>query len=124
MHAETLQTQRIANATSNSLGLGKVILIKLLSEEKNKFFHNPIEVAKAIQIGITNKYLNKIKEIRTNRIKGLIAVEMKDKEPAIMKKLLETKQLGKWTVTCYLPNNMYKMGVIPSISIDAKVEEI
>ena len=124
-HAETPQTQRITNATSNSLGVGKVILIKPLSEEKNKFFYNPIEVAKAIQVGITNKYPDKIKEIRTNRIKGLIAVEMKDKEPAIMKKLLEMKQLGKWTVTCYLPNSdVYKMGVIAPISIEAKVDEI
>ena len=114
-----------SNATMNSLGLEKVLLIKPALEDKQQFFHNPIEIAKAIKASLFGSVSEKVKEIRTNHTKGVIAVELKEKDSLLMQKLLGIKQLGKWKVSCYMPNSdIYKLGVISPISTDVELEEI
>ena len=109
----------------NSLGLENVLLIKPGLEDKQQFFHNPIEIAKAMKTSLFGSVSEKVKEIRTNNTKGVIAVELKEKDSLLMQKLLGLKQLGKWKVSCYMPNSdIYKLRVISPISTDVELEEI
>ena len=108
------------NHTLNSQGENPVILI---SFQDTKILDNPILVAKLMKDSAFNKY--PIKDIRTNKKRKIIAVELMSTSDKMIKNLLKIDKLGTYPVTCRLPKNDHQTsGVIFPISTEITVEEI
>ena len=110
------------NKTLQSMGTGKVILIKPVGECGRDLMNDPIEIANVIH---ESPFGTLDMDIRTNKKKGLIVAELKTPDATTINKLLTIEKLGSWEVKCYLPNSdLYKVGVISSISINADLDTL
>ena len=109
------------NRTLSSIGLGKVILIKL---DDPKLLHNPVLLAKEINKSNFNDC--EIENVRTNKKKNLIIIEFKNSpDQERLRKLLSIDKIGTYKIQCSIPNSDSNVcGVISPISIDLEVKEI
>ena len=102
---------------------GTIILIKPEVENPQELINNPVEIVAAIEASKFGK-LN-IKDIKTNKRKGLLVAKIDHSSPAIVSELINVQCLGKWPVKCYIPNSeRYKSGVISPISSMADISKI
>jgi hypothetical protein len=124
LHVQTPHSSDDVNATLRSTGTGTVVIIKPSSDNINELMNDPIEIATIIKESLFGS-LN-MKDVRTNKKKGLIIAELKQQpNPEIMKNLLDITCLGSWQVKCYLPNSeIYKIGVISPVSVNTNMEKI
>ena len=112
------------NPTLESMGKNNVLLIRLQTENSKEILTNPILIHKLIYQSDFKKL--RIKDIRINKKKDIIAIEnseaLQDREIDILTKI---EKLGKFPVKCYIPNmEKYTYGVISPISLDIDLEEL
>lgn len=111
------------NSTLNSQGLHTVVIVKLTDVNSLNLINNPVLLSKEIQNSTFGTI--QVKDIRVNKRKNLIIVELDQPDHEIIQSLLKVTKLGRWTVECYLPNaDLYKSGVIAPVSTEADIEEI
>ena len=94
---------------------------------KISMFHRPEHFAKLIQESEFNKL--PIKDIRVNHKSRLAAVELEvgidTIDKTIINKILATKIIGDFKITCYIPNrDRYKCGVISPVGLESDLEKI
>jgi hypothetical protein len=105
------------NYTLNSSGEGKIILI---NPDDNDIFKYPSKFSAAFQNTLFGKA--NIKDIRINRLKGLIVVEVSNSSEIEKYNLLAVKQIGEWAVKCYRPiREVSRIGVIAPIDISEDI---
>ena len=114
----------LINPTLESMGKNNVILIKIQSDDNKEILTNPILINKLIYESDFKKL--RIKDIRINKKKDIIAIENSDplsvREIDILTKI---ENLGKYQTKCYIPNlEKYSYGVIGPISSDIDLEEL
>jgi hypothetical protein len=111
------QTKLPTNFTLNSSGEGKIILIR---PHDNDIFKYPSKFSAAFQKTLFGKVT--VKDIRTNRLKGLIIVEMANPNDIEKHNLLTVNHIGEWMVKCYRPmSEVTKSGVIAPIDISEDI---
>lgn len=111
------------NRTSQSMGKGTVILIKLKNEDSS-VLSNPFLVNNLI-MDSEFKQLN-IEDIRLNKMRNIIAVEAKNElSYEITEQMTKITKLGPFDVQCEVPNSdKFKYGVIQPISEDIDLDEL
>jgi hypothetical protein len=108
------------NYTLNSSGEGKIVIIK---PHDNDIFKYPSKFSTAFGKTLFGKA--KVKDIRINRLKGIIVVELQNTEEIAKYNLISVNQIGQWMVQCYRPLSEYsKTGVIAPIDISEDIIEI
>ena len=119
-----IDSQRTATDTQSGIACREtIILIKPEADKVNELMNDPIEIVTAIENSKFGK-LN-VKDIKTNKRKGLIVACVKEQSPAIIQELVNVKRIGKWKVDCYIPRkDRFKVGVISPISTGANVDKI
>jgi hypothetical protein len=101
----------------------RVILIRPANEDAKKMLTSPEQLCLAFEAP-PFKALN-IADIRVNRRKGVVAVELKEFDEATINSLLQLTQLGNWPVTCTQPNRgKFTYGVIGPIDIQSDVSTL
>jgi len=114
---QTRKTTLPNNATLSSEGLGKIILIRPTNDKFMSFTRSPIKFAKAFAETAFGKI--KTKDVRVNKIKNLVAVEMENPTQETTNILLQITKIGTWNVDCSLPiKDKLKFGVISPIQLD------
>jgi hypothetical protein len=109
-----------SNYTLNSSGKDKVVIIK--PEKGSDIFKYPTKFATAFDK--TNFGKASVKDIRTNRLKELIIVELNNPNDIEKLDLLKMTKIGDWTVSCYKPNSeILKSGVIAPIDINENIDD-
>ena len=112
------------NPTLESMGKNTVILIKFTKEDTKRIFANPILMQKLISESIFSTL--RIKDVRTNRMKNLIAVEAR--EPLTnsqIERLIPITKIGEYNIKCEIPNSdRYKHGVIYPIDENIPLDEL
>ena len=61
-----------------------------------------IGIARGIQSIIEEQ--NKLKDVRINRRRNIVAIELKVTDENMMQMLLHSRKFGKWEVKCFQPN--------------------
>ena len=111
------------NHTLASEGQGKVILIVPEAAKATELINDPIEVTEMMDQGIFGKM--KIEDVRINKRKLMIAVHVEDPTEVLIEEILATKKLGKWNVTCKIPNSdMFKYGIISPVHPSSNLDKI
>lgn len=119
---ETMKTP-VNNYTLASEGQGVVILVKPLGENYRDLINDPLEISELLDSSDFAKA--DLNDIRINKRKAIISIELKRREPAVIEKLLTITKLGKWNIQCYLPNtDKYISGVIWPIHINADLVKV
>ena len=104
------------NLTQQSQGKNTVVIIKPMGNEASKFMRDPVAIVKAINESEINKM--NIKDVRTNKRKEIIVVELQNENQLNLDTILELDMLGQCPIKCYIPNSeLYKVGVISPIDI-------
>ena len=106
------------NATMNSLGSNSVVLIEPKSSDLMK---NPLKMALAIANSPLKELQeeNHIKDIRTNKRRNLIVVELSKNHLESLETILKIDKLGDFEVEAHLPiTEAYKYGVISPVDTD------
>ena len=102
----------------------RTIVIKPIGEQSNKLLTDPVGLAKALDNSKFKEINNK--ELRLNRRRNILALEIKE-ETVEIEKFLEVSELGKWRVKCYVPGNNRGNSVsvvIKPIHHDVDLEEL
>ena len=113
------------NATLDSLGKRSVLFIEFAADDSRELLANPFKINKLIYNNDDFKRL-KIKDIRVNRKRNLIAIENENSlNNNIIEDLTSIHRLGEYNIRCYLPNSdIFVLGVIKPISIDVDLNEL
>ena len=112
------------NATYNSTGKNCVVLIY---PKGNELMNNPLKLAAAIDKSVIKHFQEegKIKEIRTNKKKNIIVVELSDRSEKTIQKILKIKTIGNFEVAAQLPmSDELRYGVISPIGTDVDIEHL
>lgn len=121
--SNTIKPLTPTNHTLQSIGKGTVILIKF-SDDDCKVLTNPILINKLI---VTSEFKHlKIKDIRPNNRKNILAIEaINPLTTEETEKLTNITKLGTYEVKCEVPNSdKFKYGVIYPISLDTDLLEL
>ena len=119
---EEIDRSRV-NHTVTSEGNGKVVLMKPTGSSSRNLFSRPVAFSKAFTevIGMEEK----IADIRVNKVKEVIAIELKESNKDQIDKLLKITAIKEWNVQFYLPyKEKLKHGVIQQIDKDVDLEEL
>ena len=113
--------------TLESTGKRSVILIQPLGEDGRDLLYNPVLTNELLydQSGIfCNKFV--IKDLRINKIKGIIAVEYSSNVPwEFLRSLTAVECLGEYRVKTYIPNSdLFSAGTISPVSLKLSTEKI
>ena len=109
-----------SNSTLSSMGQEKVVLIK---PENDAFFLNPLEVSSSLKNSPFAQI--KPKDVRTNKIKKILSIELEEKDKHMIPSFLKITRLGDWVVECYQPYSDSQIsGVIFPISETVNLEEL
>ena len=112
------------NLTLRSSGSKTTVVFKQTDNIKSPFSLDPISIAKSLKDLFPN---NEIKDVRINRRRNLVAVELKLPIIDNINKLLSIKNLGKWGVQGHQPASdlgTHCSGVIGPISKDVNLNEL
>ena len=110
-------------STTNVTDQETIIIIRPDQEIAKELINDPIEIVSAVDNSKFGK-LN-VTDIRTNKRKGLLVAHLKDATSSIVEELLKVQNLGKWKVSCYIPNkDKFKVGVISPINTNSDLEKI
>ena len=112
------------NNTVQSMGKGTVVLVKFQKQDTKNLLSNPILINKLIMNSDFN--ILRIKDIRKNIHRNLIAVEAENKlNSEEIQKLTSISKLGSYEVECELPNlDKFKTGVVYPISENIDLDEL
>ena len=111
------------NDTLASSGQGKVILITPEPRKAKDLINNPIEVTEMLDKGVFGKI--DVEDVRINKRKLIITVQIKDPTDAIIQEILATEKLGDWNIHCSIPNSdKFKYGVISPVHQSTDIEKI
>lgn len=111
------------NKTMESNKKGTTILLHPYGENASSFCQSPVAIAK----GLKNEPFNKIvpKDIRINKRRNIVAIELYETDTHNLKALLQATELGKFKVKCSQPlSDTVCYGVIGPIEEDIDVEEV
>ena len=108
------------NSTMESAGKGNVILI---TPESPRLINNPAEVARVLK---ESPFENVGKsDVRTNKKKNMIVIELKNPNEETKQSLLKVKNLDRWAVKCSQPiTEILTYGVIGPIDTDVNIDDI
>ena len=121
--AQPQPPNHLPTATANSLGSGKVLIIRPNDPNSREMIKQPVKFSRAIRDSPFSKF--PIKDVRTNQIRNHTVIEYIEITRPDMEKLLEVKKLGQWDVRCSMPNSdRLKFGVIRPIDVDEDLEDI
>ena len=118
----------IVNSTLRSQGSGSIVLVKIVEENHHQIINDPIKIAKLITNSIFD--IEEVKDIRTDKRRATIVIEMVKENTELVKQFLAVTQLELGTgelikVECCIPRNeMYKFGVISPVSTTTLMEEL
>jgi hypothetical protein len=117
------QQQPVENRTLASEGQGVVVIVKPTGEDTRTLFNDPIEITDLLDASDFGK--SYVKDIRINKKKAIITVELKKHDPAVIQNLLTITKLGTWDIQVYLPNtDKQRIGVISPVHIGADLLKI
>ena len=112
-----------SNKTLESDGEGIVIIVKPAENQARELINNPIELNRVITNSAFNKF--KMKDIRINKRRKIIVMELQERNPEIIKQLLAVRKMGDIDITSYVPDkDRYKYGVIYPVSTKVTMEEL
>ena len=115
-------SQSQSYASQSSDGRCSVILIKPTGENAKKLINNPVAIVKALKESSFSRFNDK--QVRINKRKELIAIDMKSSLEKIPE-LLRTDKIGNWPVYCYQPkSDVYRYGVIYPVDRNADLNEL
>ena len=98
--------------------------IIIITPDSGNLLNNPIKLAKALD---NSPFKKAIKDVRTNKRKNLIVLELSDTHTnnKTINDLLKINSLGECKVTCSQPiTGDTKLGVIYPVSLDVQPEEL
>ncbi len=111
------------NATLQSAGSGRTILVKPQGPNAMTFLKDPIGLAK----GIKNSPFGTVKDliVRPNPRRQLVALESPSFSGQNIANYLTISAIGKWAVRCYQPGSDIRVhGVFGPIEPNVSVEEV
>ena len=111
------------NKTIESFQKGNTIIIAPANDSDTNFCNSPI----AISRGLTKEPFNKVtpKDVRINKRRNIVAIELENKDIIHMQSLLDAKTLDKFEIKSYIPRaDTICSGVIGPIDKDQNVDEI
>ena len=112
-----------SNNTLESENEGTVLIVKPAAEQARELINNPIEINKQISNSEFSKH--KMKDIRINKRRKLIVMQLEEKSTKVIEKLLKVKKMGNVEITSYIPDkDRYKYGVVYPISIKVSMEQL
>jgi hypothetical protein len=107
------------NHTLNSSGEDRIVIIKI---EDSTIFTHPRKFSDLFEKTSFGKA--NVKDIQTNKLKGLIIVELLQSGEIEKHNLLSVTQIGDWKVICYKPNSdSIRSGVIAPIDITEDISD-
>ena len=116
----------VINSTLRSQNKGTIVFVKIVEENAQQVISNPIRIAKLIANSIFDT--KEVKDIRTDRRRATLVIELVNESPELTKKFLSVTSLGTdeiIKVECYLPRNeMFKYGVISPVNVTASTDEL
>ena len=102
---------------------GKTILIKPTSDNASTFCNSPVAITKALKESSFRKIIPK--DVRLNRRRNLLAIDLHDSDLNQMQNLLKTTQFGKYQVSCSQPlSECMVSGVIGPVETDISEAEL
>lgn len=108
------------NLTNCSTGENRIVIIQPEVNLRN-MMSSPGKFSKAFEKSDFGKA--KIKDIRTNFKRGLVIVELEAASNVQDFKLLDIKEIGEWTVRCYVPrSDKFTVGIISGIDVHETIE--
>ena len=115
------------NFTLDSTGKRCIILIKPLSHNGRDLIYDPILTNELIYES-SGPFSNqqKVKDLRINKVKGIITVEYSPTVPwSFIKGLTDVVHLGDYSVNCYIPNSdKFSTGTISPVSLRLTEEKV
>ena len=112
-----------SNSALNSEREGTVIIIKPAEAQSREIMNNPIELNRLITNSEFSKH--KMKDIRVNKRRKLIVMQLENKNAKAIQELLKIKKLGEVAITSYIPDkDKYKYGVINPVSIRVSTDQL
>ena len=111
------------NNTIRSQDQHRVIIIKPTGNNAEDLINNPFLLNKEMKSSSFAQAT--FADIRINKRKKIIVLELSERSDETLDKLLKEKKLGNYDIESYTPNrDKYKAGVIGPISVHVTTEEI
>ena len=121
MRKMNLQT---SNSTMNSMGTNNIVICRC---DDLSFLHNPLNLSKAIKSSLLQPMIDdgRIKEVRTNKKKNLIVLELSETGLKDLDAIINMNQIGPWKIQVDVPHmKRIKIGVISPIDVNMDLEEL
>lgn len=94
-----------------------------IGKDANSFSSSPVAIAKGLQSRPFN--LVTFKDIRINKRRNIVAVELHEDDNSHIQDILKATHLGKFQIKCYQPlSDLICSGVIGPVELDVTVKEI
>lgn len=101
----------------------RTVLIHPIDEQSKKMFISPEQLCIALESEPFQS--GTVKDVRVNRRKGLLAVEMDEKDAPIMETILKVAKLGPWNVRCTRPSRAnFCYGVVGPVSVETDLDAL
>lgn len=112
-----------SNNTLESEKEGTVIIVKPADSQATELISNPLEISRQISNSEFSKH--KMKDIRINKRRKIIVMQLEKQNAEVIHKLLKVKKMGDIDITSYIPDkDRYKYGVIYPISTKVNMEQL
>ena len=112
-----------SNSALNSGNEGTVLIVKPEEAQAREVINNPLKLNTLIANSEFNKY--KMKDIRVNKGRKIIVMQLENNSAEVIQKLLKVKKLGEIAITSYIPDkDKYKYGVIYPVSTQVNTEQL
>lgn len=99
------------------------LLVRPANDMSKKMFISPEVLCTALESEPFQSA--NIRDVRVNRRKGVLAIELVDEDESQMERLLKVKKLGPWQVSCSRPNKgRFCYGVVSPIDVDADLDAL
>ena len=112
-----------SNSVLNSENEGTVLIVKPEEAQAREVINNPLKLNALIANSEFNKH--KMKDIRVNKRRKIIVMQLENNSAEVIQKLLKVKKLGEIAITSYIPDkDKYKYGVIYPVSTQVNTEQL
>ena len=112
-----------SNSVLNSENEGTVLIVKPEEAQAREVINNPLKLNALIVNSEFNKH--KMKDIRVNKRRKIIVMQLENNSAEVIQKLLKVKKLGEIAITSYIPDkDKYKYGVIYPVSTQVNTEQL
>ena len=111
------------NKTLLSTGEHRIIIIKPEGGDGRELINNPIKLNTILEQSVFGKL--DIKDIRVNKRKEMVIIELEEANKAKIDEVLKVKQIQGYSIKVYTPEqDAFKAGVIWPVSKEADLEEL